>query len=36
MLDDKEAKEWKPKVAFLDDANRIMEIKNEEKHGEIK
>ena len=36
MLDEREAKEWKPRVAFLDDANRIMEMKNEEKHGEIK
>ena len=36
MLDEREAKEWKPRVAFLDDSNRIMEMKNEEKHGEIK
>lgn len=36
MLEESEAKEWKPRVAFLDDANRITEMKNEEKHGEIK
>ena len=36
VVDDKEAKEWKPTVAFLNDANQIAELKNEEKHGEIK
>lgn len=36
MMDDCEALKWKPKVVFLDDVNRIIEIKNEEKHGEIK
>jgi len=36
ILTDTEAREWKPTVAFLDDANRISELKNEEKHGEIK
>lgn len=36
VLDDKEARDWKPTVAFLNDANQIAELKNEEKHGEIK
>ena len=36
MLDDREAREWKPTVAFLDADNRISEMKNEEIHGEIK
>lgn len=36
MLDDREAREWKPTVAFLDADNRISELKNEEIHGEIR
>ena len=36
VLDDCEAKNWKPTVAFLNAENRISELKNEEKHGEIK
>ena len=36
VVDEKEAKNWKPTVAFLNDANQISELKNEEKHGEIK
>ena len=36
VVDEKEAKGWKPTVAFLNDANQISELKNEEKHGEIK
>jgi aspartate 1-decarboxylase len=36
VVDEKEAKNWKPTVAFLNDANQIAELKNEEKHGEIK
>ena len=36
MLDDREARDWKPTVAFLDADNRIAEMKNEEKHGEIR
>ena len=36
MLDDREARDWKPTVAFLDADNRISEMKNEEIHGEIK
>ena len=31
VVDDKEAKEWKPTVAFLNDSNQIAELKNEEK-----
>jgi aspartate 1-decarboxylase len=36
VLDNQEAKTWKPTVAFLNDANQISELKNEEKHGEIR
>jgi aspartate 1-decarboxylase len=36
VVDNQEAKTWKPTVAFLNDANQISELKNEEKHGEIK
>ena len=36
VVDEKKAKNWKPTVAFLNDANQISELKNEEKHGEIK
>ena len=36
VVDEKEAKGWKPTVAFLNEANQISELKNEEKHGEIK
>ncbi|MHC1760240.1 MAG: aspartate 1-decarboxylase [Negativicutes bacterium] len=36
VVDNQEAKTWKPTVAFLNEANQISELKNEEKHGEIK
>lgn len=36
VVDDREAKGWKPTVAFLNEANQISELKNEEIHGEIK
>jgi aspartate 1-decarboxylase len=36
VLDESEARSWKPTVAFLNDANQISELKSEEKHGEIK
>ncbi len=36
VVDNQEAKTWQPTVAFLNDANQITEMKNEEKHGEIK
>ncbi len=35
IVDDREAKEFKPTVVFLDDHNRIVEIKSAEQHGEI-
>jgi len=36
LLDSKEAKSFKPTVVFLGADNEVMEIKAEEKHGEIK
>lgn len=36
VIDDKEARTFKPTVVFLDDANRIAEVKSAEKHGEIR
>jgi aspartate 1-decarboxylase len=36
VIDDKEARAFKPTVVFLDDANRIAEVKSAEKHGEIR
>ncbi len=36
VIDDKEARSFKPTVVFLDDANRIVEVKAAEKHGEIR
>jgi aspartate 1-decarboxylase len=36
VIDDREAKAFKPTVVFLDDANRIAEVKDAEKHGEIR
>jgi aspartate 1-decarboxylase len=36
VMDSKEAKVFKPTVVFLNDANKILEVKAEEKHGEIK
>lgn len=36
MIDDKEAKTFKPTVVFLGPNNQVVEIKAEEKHGEIK
>jgi len=35
-LDAKEAETFEPKVVFVDGDNKIVDIKNEEKHGEIK
>jgi aspartate 1-decarboxylase len=35
VVDDKEARAFKPTVVFLDDANRVAAVKAEEKHGEI-
>ena len=36
IVDDQEAKSWKPTVVFLKEGNRIAETKKEEKHGEIR
>ncbi len=36
VIDDREAKAFKPTVVFLDDANRIAEVKDAEQHGEIR
>lgn len=36
MVEEKEAKTYKPTVVFLGANNEIVEIKLEEKHGEIK
>lgn len=35
-LDAKEAEIFEPKVVFVDENNKIVEINHEEKHGEIK
>ena len=34
-MDEKEAKEYKPTVVFVDDENKIKSIKNYEKHGRL-
>lgn len=36
MVDNREARQLKPTVVFLDDANKIAEIKQAEEHGEIR
>lgn len=36
LLDRVEAKDFKPKVIFLDENNRISEVDNKEEHGKIK
>jgi aspartate 1-decarboxylase len=36
MVTDQEAKQLKPTVVFLDEQNRIAEIKTAEKHGEVR
>lgn len=36
MIEDTEAKVYKPTIVFVDDHNKIVEIKQAEKHGEIK
>lgn len=35
LFERKEAKEFNPKIVFVDENNKVMEIKAEEKHGEI-
>jgi aspartate 1-decarboxylase len=34
-MDEKEAKEYKPTVVFVDDENKVKSIKNYEKHGRL-
>lgn len=36
MIENKEAKDFKPTVVFVDKENRLTEISNSENHGEIK
>lgn len=36
MVDDKEARDWKPTVVFVDGKNRIAEKTTEEIHGDIR
>ncbi|MGI6091955.1 MAG: aspartate 1-decarboxylase [Veillonellaceae bacterium] len=36
IIDNKEARDFQPTVVFLDDNNKIVEIKSAEKHGEIR
>ncbi|MDT8902764.1 aspartate 1-decarboxylase [Anaeroselena agilis] len=36
VIDDKEARALKPTVVFLEEGNRIAEVKDAEKHGEIR
>jgi len=36
MVDNREAKDFKPTVVFLDEHNKIAEIKSAEQHGEIR
>lgn len=35
MLDRKEAKSFNPKIIFVDEYNRVADIKDTEKHGEV-
>lgn len=35
MLERSEAKKYNPKIVFVDENNKVVEIKDEEKHGEI-
>ena len=35
LIDEREAKTFQPTVVFLDDNNRVAEIKRAEQHGEI-
>jgi aspartate 1-decarboxylase len=36
LVDDKEAREFKPKAIFVNEFNKVLEISNQEKHGDIK
>jgi len=33
-IDEKEASDFEPKVVFVDENNKIVDVENEEKHGE--
>lgn len=33
MMDEKEAREFKPKVLILDDNNKVVKVKDKEEHG---
>lgn len=35
LFEKNEAKEFHPKIVFVDENNKVVEIKDEEKHGEI-
>ncbi len=35
LFERNEAKEFNPKIVFVDENNKVVEIKGEEKHGEI-
>lgn len=35
LFERNEAKEFNPKIVFVDENNKVIEIKGEEKHGEI-
>lgn len=36
IMDEQEIRDFKPTVVFVDDNNKILEIKSAEKHGEIR
>jgi aspartate 1-decarboxylase len=36
LVDDKEAREFKPKAIYVNEFNKVLEISNQEKHGDIK
>ncbi|MPM54061.1 Aspartate 1-decarboxylase [bioreactor metagenome] len=36
IIDNKEASDFQPTVVFVDDNNKILEVKSAEKHGEIR
>jgi aspartate 1-decarboxylase len=35
MFERNEAKEYNPKIVFVNEENKVIEIKDKEKHGEI-
>lgn len=36
MFEKNEAKQYNPRIVFVDENNKVVEIKDEEKHGEIR